>query len=99
MVRRKIIWSNKAKISLYEILEFFNKRNKSKLYSRKLYKSFHSQVKRLSNQPEIGIETEMPDIRGLIINEYILYYEITLDSIIIHKVWDSRQNPENLEIL
>lgn len=98
MVRRKIIWSNKAKISLYEILEYFTNRNKNSKYSRKLYKRFRSQVKILSSQPNIGIKTDLSNIRGLIIEDYIIYYEITAKSIIIHKVWDSRQNPDKLDI-
>jgi len=38
----------------------------------------------------------MENIRGLITGNYI-YYEITDTSIIIHTIWDSCQNPDNLK--
>jgi hypothetical protein len=38
MVENKIIWSHHAKIKLFEILNYFAERNKSKLYSVKLLK-------------------------------------------------------------
>lgn len=36
MAKRKIVWSNRAKIRLYAILDFYIVRNKSKVYSIKL---------------------------------------------------------------
>jgi len=40
----------------------------------------------------------MRSIRGLIIKNYVFYYEVNQNNIIIHTIWDSRQNPEDLEI-
>ncbi len=37
MAKRKIVWSNRAIKRLYGILEFYDQRNKSKTYSKKLY--------------------------------------------------------------
>ncbi|MFC2137763.1 type II toxin-antitoxin system RelE/ParE family toxin [Bacteroidota bacterium] len=98
MVKRKIIWSNRAKIKLYKILEFYIERNKSKSYSIKLYNKFNKELKLLLKHPDVGIKTEIDTVRGLIIDEFILYYEIENDNIIIHMVWDCRQNPEDLII-
>jgi len=41
------------------------------------------------------LKTSEDTTRGLIIENYIVYYEITDDKIIIHTIWDSRQNPDN----
>ncbi|MFW5657512.1 MAG: type II toxin-antitoxin system RelE/ParE family toxin [Bacteroidota bacterium] len=98
MVKRKIIWSHRARIKLYEILEFYTKRNKNTAYSRKLYKRFTKELNLLIKQPDLGINTDLKDVRGLIVNNYILFYEITEDFIIIHTLWDSRQNPNDLII-
>jgi len=98
MVKRKIIWSHRAKIKLYKILEFYIERNKSKSYSIKLYNKFNRELKLLLKHPDIGINTEIDTVRGLIVDEYILYYEVEKDNIIIHTVWDCRQNPEDLII-
>jgi len=78
MVRRKIIWSHRARIKLFEILEFYSERNKSKTYSAKLYHRLNKELKILIRQPEIGLHTEIEPVRGLIIDDYILFYEIAI---------------------
>jgi hypothetical protein len=80
------------------ILEFYSERNKSKTYSKKLYTKFNKELSLLVNQPEIGIKTELESVRGLIVEEFILFYEVTTDMIIVHTLWDSRQNPSELRI-
>ena len=98
MAKRKIIWSHKAGVKLYQILEYYIERNKRKTYSVKLYSQFQKNVKLLVEQPFIGIKTELNGIGSLIIGEFAIFYEVTNDHIIIHSVWDCRQNPEDLII-
>jgi len=98
MAKRKIIWSHRANIKLFEILEFYTERNKSTTYSRKLYNKFKKELSLLIEQPEIGIKTDFESIRGLIVGKFILFYEITSEKIIVHTVWDCRQNPDDLKI-
>ncbi len=98
MAQRKIVWSHKARIKLIEILTYFAERNKSKIYSQKLYRRINKELKLLVKQPDLGIKTEIDSVRGLIIGDYILFYEITTDKIIIHTIWDGKQNPQDLRI-
>ncbi|MDD2278185.1 MAG: type II toxin-antitoxin system RelE/ParE family toxin [Bacteroidales bacterium] len=98
MVKRKIVWSNRAKIKLFGILEFYTERNKSSTYSKILYKKFTKELLLLKKQPEIGIKTDFKNVRGLIIDEFILFYETYPEMIVVHSVWDCRQNPESLII-
>jgi plasmid stabilization system protein ParE len=98
MAQRKIIWSRRATIKLYRILEFYVLRNKSKAYSSKLYTKINKEIKLLLKNPDLGIKTTEETTRGLIIESYIIYYEVTSIEIIIHSIWDSRQNPENKTI-
>jgi len=95
MAKRKIVWSNRAKIRLFAILDFYIVRNNSKIYSIKLQKLISKEVNLLLKQPDLGLKTTEDTTRGLIIENYIVYYEITDDKIIIHTIWDSRQNPDN----
>jgi plasmid stabilization system protein ParE len=95
MAKRKIVWSNRAKIRLYAILDFYIVRNKSKVYSIKLQKLISKEVNLLLKQPDLGLKTSEQTTRGLIIQDYIVYYEITDDKIIIHTIWDCRQNPDD----
>ena len=98
MAKRKVIWSHRARIKLLMILEFYTERNKSKTYSKKLYSKFNKELSLLLKQPEIGIKTEIEAVRGLIVDEFILFYEVTTEMIIVHTLWDSRQNPSDLRI-
>ena len=99
MAKRKIIWSHRANIKLFEIFDFYAKRNKSTTYSKKLYRKFKKELSLLLKQPEIGTKTDIESIRGLIVEEYILFYEVTPEMIIVHSVWDCKQNPDDLRII
>jgi hypothetical protein len=46
----------------------------------------------------LGIKTEIETVRGLIIGDYIIFYEDTDEMIIVHTLWGSRQNPDSLKI-
>lgn len=74
MVRKKIIWSKSAITKLFEILEFFEKRNKSKTYSAKLYQKINKELELLHKYPDLGKKTDIDAVRGLIIGDYILFY-------------------------
>jgi len=80
------------------ILEFYTERNKSKTYSKKFYTRFNKELSLLLTQPEIGIKTELDSVRGSIVVAFILFYEVTNEMIIVHSLWDSRQNPTDLRI-
>jgi len=95
MAKRKIVWSNRAKKRLYGILEYYIERNKSKTYSIKLYKLLNKEIKLLIKYPDLGLKTSEETVRGLIIDTFIIYYEVTDDKIIIHTIWDCRQDPDS----
>jgi plasmid stabilization system protein ParE len=98
MAKRKIVWSHVAKIKLYEILEYFADRNKSAAYSKKLYQRFNKELSLLNKHPELGMKTEIESVKGLIVGDYIIFYEATEEKIIVHTLWDSRQNPDDMKI-
>ena len=52
------------------------------------------EIKLLLKNPDLGIKTTDDTTRGLIIGSFIIYYEATKDGIVIHSIWDSRQNPD-----
>ena len=98
MAKLKIIWSHRAEIKLFKILEFYSERKKSSSYSKKLYQRLNKELKILLKQPDIGLKTEVESIRGLIIDDYILFYELVNEVIVIHTISDCRQNPDDLII-
>lgn len=98
MANRKIRWSQRANIKAFEIFDFYTNRNRSAAYSAKLYKRFIRELSLLDKHPEIGLTTEFESIRGLIVADFILFYEITTESIFVHSIWDCRQNPNDFKI-
>jgi len=70
MVARRIVWSASPKLQLKAIFEYFNFRNKSKLYSLKLNTLIQTELKILLQQPYIGKKTDSINVRGLVIKNY-----------------------------
>ena len=96
MAKRKIVWSARAKLELFEILEFYFKRNGTKTYSRKLNFTFRKSLRLLKKNPDIGFKTDIQNVRNLIEGDYSIFYEIKSDLIEIITIWDNRQNPDEL---
>nr|WP_295931294.1 type II toxin-antitoxin system RelE/ParE family toxin [uncultured Dyadobacter sp.] len=94
---KKIIWSVRAHTDRKEILEYWIKRNKSKTYSRKLNDLFKSAARVVSMFPKIGKRTDLENVRIKIVRDYFLIYEETDSEIHILTIWNSHQDPENLE--
>src|SRR4030042_2458332 len=98
MVKRRIIWSSRAKLDLSEILDFYYQRNGTKTYSKKLNLNVRKSIRLLSKLPDIGIQTDVKNVRNLIFSDYNIFYRIGVSFIEIITIWDSRQNPEKLDI-
>ena len=96
MAERKIIWTKNAIKDRTDIFDYWNYRNKSKTFSKKLYKEFSEVVKLLKSNPEIGVISDY-EFRHLLVREYLIFYEIKTSEIVILKIWQGNRNPENLE--
>lgn len=98
MAKRKVVWSPKAKRNLFSILDYYYKRNGSKIYSNKLNASLQAAIKLLENFPQLGIKSDIDGVRVVIHTDYAIFYEASAETIYIISIWDSRQNPEILNI-
>jgi toxin YoeB len=98
MVKRKIIWSPDANLDFLAILEYFQKRNRSKTYSRKLYLKIRKSVRLLIKHPFLGLQTDDENIRSLIEGDYAIFYKLDNETIHILSIWDCRQDIDNLTI-
>ena len=96
MVRR-IIWSTRADNAFLKILEFFIVRNGNRHFSRRLSNEIITVTKLLAIHPQLGQQSEYKNIRVIITGNYKIYYEAKTECIIIHMVWDCRQNPDKLK--
>lgn len=95
---RPIIWSRRAQNDRIEIFRYWNNRNKSNLYSKKLNGLFKEAVKLIAQYPKIGKLTDDETARIKIVGDYLIIYEIDEKrQLLILTIWDSRQNPERLK--
>ncbi len=94
----RIIWTNHADYIFTKILNFYVERNGSKTYSRSLNYKIQSLVRIIAKQPFIGVRTNFEDIRVFTHINYKIFYQFDSQCIIIHLIWDCRQNPESLNL-
>ena len=94
MVKRSIKWSNNAKIELFEILNFYYKRNGNKKYSIKVNRNIQATVKLLMKFSGLGIKTSEENIRVIFEGDFSIFYEPSQKQITIHSIWDNQRNPE-----
>ena len=95
MAKYKIDWSIEARLDLIDILEYYNKRNKSSLYSKKLNSKINKSTKLISKNPLIGLQSEIESVRVLITGDYQIIYELSEDLILITMIWDCRRDPDD----
>jgi plasmid stabilization system protein ParE len=94
MAKRSIEWSNNAKIELFQILDFYYKRNGNRNYSIKVNRNVQATVKQLIRFPRLGTKTNEENIRVIFEGDFSIFYEHTQKQITIHSVWDNQRDPE-----
>lgn len=95
---RVIVWNIDAQNSRKALFFYWNKRNKSREYSKKLNLQFLEALKLVSKIPETGIQTELINIRLKLVSHFEIIYSITETEIVVLDIWDFRQNPDDFPI-
>ncbi len=95
---RQVIWSNKAVLDRYQIYKFWVYNNQSETYSKKLELLFQEAANLFFQLPEVGAKTDIDGVRVKVVRSYKLFYRVLVDGVVILRVWDTRQNPEELKI-
>ena len=92
---RKIVWSTIAKLEKRNIFKYWNERNKSQIYSKKLNDLFNVNALRISEKPLIGRKTDLENVRVVVIRNYLMIYKIFKDKILVISIWEGHQNPDD----
>lgn len=95
MAEKPIIWSESADNELKSVLEYYNIRNGNTKYSLKLLKKVEEISEILSKNEYIGRLADNKKTRVIVMDVYLIFYEIAEFQINILSFWDNRQNPEN----
>jgi len=89
----KVIWSKNAKEELHSISKYWNKRNKSTVYSNKIKVHIEIAIKLIKKNNKLGISSNIKDVRMRLILKNYLIYELSENQITVLQFWDARQNP------
>lgn len=76
MAKRKIIWTDIAKKEFKETLEFYNRRNGNKKYSKNLLHEIRNNLFLLQSHPYLGKPSNDNSIRIFTVDFFQVYYEI-----------------------
>ena len=89
----EIIYSPQFADSLEAILNYFDERNGSDKYSKKLFGMVHGQIQMLATFPEIGRITDFPGVRVLFVDNYGVEYQIRDTAILIVDIYSCKTDP------
>lgn len=96
---RKVTWTKRAQDDRYLIFKYWNKRNKSKAYSKKLNKLFIASIEFVAIHPHTGKLTDRNGIRIKFASHFALIYEFNQNELFVLSIFDTRQDPDKLEII
>ncbi|WP_299290128.1 type II toxin-antitoxin system RelE/ParE family toxin [uncultured Mucilaginibacter sp.] len=95
---KRIKWSTHAVADRIAILDYWFQRIGNKNYSRKLDHSLKEVINILSAFPKLGRQLDAREERFFVKDSYQIFYLETADSIEILHIWDSRRNPQDLNL-
>ena len=96
MALLKVFWTETALKQRNQIFEYWNNRNQSAEYSRKLYVKINRNIQILKKYPHAGTKTDYESVRTLALGNFSLFYIFDDIRIIVVAFWDNRQDPEKL---
>ena len=89
----EILYSPQFTDNLEAILCYFDERNGSDTYSRKLFQMVHEQIRLLVTMPEIGRLTDFPGVRILFVENYGIEYQIRDTAILVVDIYSCQTDP------
>ena len=90
----KILYAPQFVDNLESILQFFDERNGSDAFSKKLLKMIQREIVILKTMPEIGRMTNFPRVRILFVERFGIEYQIRNEEILIIDIFSCQKNPE-----
>jgi hypothetical protein len=96
MKKLSIFWTANAIRQRNIVLDYWNERNKSTVYSEKLILKINHRINLLKTNPHLGKRTNFLNTRILSLGHYGILYREIKGQIIITGFWDNRQDPGKL---
>jgi plasmid stabilization system protein ParE len=92
----KVFWTETAIKQRNLIFEYWNNRNQSTAYSKKLRSKINDRIETLKNHPKTGKKTDFKNVRVSALGHFSLLYNSDESKITIVAFWDNRQDPKKL---
>ena len=90
---RLIEFSRRSTIQLKKLLTFYDKRNGSDLYSKRLLKALLDELQHLAKYPTIGNPSTRPDVRFVYLMGYPIIYRYSPQKVTLLSIRSDTQKP------
>lgn len=97
MGKKKIIWTRKATLQLFSVMDYYADRNKSDISSLKLEREIKSNLADLDFSIALPKKTSLENVYYFTHKHIRLLFSIEDKSIVVLMVWDDRRNPDSLD--
>jgi ParE toxin of type II toxin-antitoxin system, parDE len=99
MVKRKVIWTSRADSEWYEILDYYAKRNKNKIYSARLHREIQQRLKKLDFSVALPQKTTKLNVFYFTYNHISVFFSFKSNTVFVKSVSDDRRNPQMIDLL
>lgn len=99
MVKKKIIWTKRTHSELYETLDYYTNRNKSRIYSEKLYKEIQQRLRKLDFSIVLPQKTSKPNIFYFTYKHVSVFFSFQENTIFVKALSNDRRNPKSIELV
>ena len=90
---RQIEFSRRSTVQLQRILEFYDERNGSDIYSRRLMKTLLKSLQRVAKMPTASSPSTRPDVRFIYMMGFIVIFRYNSRKVTMLSIRSSRQKP------
>ena len=98
MAKIRIIWTVLATFELYETLDYYTFKNKSKIYSAKLHKEIQNKLNKLDFFVTSPPRTTKPDVFYFTHKHISVFFSFQDNTIFVKSLSDDRRNPSTIEM-
>ena len=99
MAKRRVDWSRVALMDLVEIINYYNNRNKSKIYSKKLNSEIRYKLKTIDFTVALPQKTLIENLFYFTHNHIFVCFEIFDNDLRVQLIIDERRNPDTIKKL
>ncbi len=94
MAGLKILWTPEAVRQLHLIFEFYNVRNGTKVYSKRLHGMIKDTLRLVASYPYMYPKTTYHDKRYFACEYFKVFYSVHPQAVIVEAIFDTRRNPD-----